>query len=99
MCKQRKWEGRGSINQKTFYNVITKVNGHWFVKYDCLFAGVRGELPDPARGSGAAHPAAGQAALARPPPPPLAPRPLRQPVGGGLRKCRQPPSWIVAMTE
>ena len=50
------------------------------------FAGVRGELPDPARGPRAAHPAPRQAPLARPAAAAVAPRPIRQPVGGGLRK-------------
>ena len=51
-----------------------------------FLAGVRGELPDPARGPRPAHPAPRQAPLARPAAAAVAPRPLRQPVGGGLRK-------------
>ena len=49
-------------------------------------AGVCGELPDPARGPCAPHPAPRQAPLARPAAATVAPRPIRQPVGRGLRK-------------
>ncbi|KAJ8890527.1 hypothetical protein PR048_010036 [Dryococelus australis] len=57
-------------------------------KWWCLLAGLQREFPDPARGPGAAHPAAGQAAESGAAAAVVASRAIRQPVGGSLRKDR-----------
>ena len=75
-------------NSRTRYHA-TKMKASTLFNYFSIFfssAGVCGELPDPARGPCAPHPAPRQAPLARPAAATVAPRPIRQPVGRGLRK-------------